>query len=167
VIRANAEIVLVVEDVPAAAAFYRDVIGLSPEGSADAEWAWFWIGHAGGSRLGLHRGRLLFEEHSPRPSGRRWGPVHFALQIDRDRLIESVERVRAHGYQVYGPVHFDWMAADGYYSHDLDAGQVEFWSPQSSWGESMEALVSAIHLLLALAARPRQTAVLAHLLLEH
>lgn len=36
------EIVLIVEDVRKAAEFYRSVVGLTPETTADDAWAWFW-----------------------------------------------------------------------------------------------------------------------------
>ena len=42
-----AEIVLIVKDVMASAQFYREVVGLTPETEADAEWAWFWAGAPG------------------------------------------------------------------------------------------------------------------------
>ncbi|HEX9370649.1 MAG TPA: VOC family protein, partial [Roseiflexaceae bacterium] len=72
-----AEIVLIVNDVKAAAQFYRDVVGLTPEIEADDAWAWFWAGAPGQARrVALHKGTLLFEEHSPLPEGKRWGQVH-------------------------------------------------------------------------------------------
>lgn len=86
-----AELVLIVEDVPRAADFYREVVGLEPESPADEEWAWFFAGAADRSqRIALHKGSLLFEEHSPHPEGHRFGNVHFALEVPRDRLDEAV-----------------------------------------------------------------------------
>ena len=126
-----AEIVLIVDDVPAAAQFYRDVVGLTPETEASETWAWFWAGEPGqAQRVALHRGPLLFEEHSPLPEGRRWGQVHFAFNVPRARLSAAVEQVKAHGVAVYGPVNFDWMQATSYYFYDLDGNLLEFWSPQ-------------------------------------
>ncbi len=125
-----AELVLIVEDVRQAAAFYRDVVGLAPETEADEAWAWFWVDAPGGAqRLALHRGPLLFEEHSPLPEGARWGPIHFALNVPHERLAEAVAHVRSHGVPVYGPVDLDWMHARSYYFYDPDANLVEFWSP--------------------------------------
>jgi catechol-2,3-dioxygenase len=123
------EMVLIVEDVRDAARFYEEVVGLAPEKEADEEWAWFWTGKPGeAQRVALHKGRLLFEEHSPRPEGRRWGSVHYAFEVPRDRLDEAVEHVRARGVEVYGPVRLDWMSADSYYFYDPDGNLLEWWS---------------------------------------
>jgi catechol 2,3-dioxygenase-like lactoylglutathione lyase family enzyme len=122
--------VLIVEDVPKASRFYRDVVGLQLEQEASDEWAWFWAGKAGDpQRIALHRGTLLFEEHSPYPEGHRFGTVHFAFDIAPEDLDASVERVRAAGVEVYGPVELDWMNAQSYYFYDLDGNLLEFWSP--------------------------------------
>jgi catechol 2,3-dioxygenase-like lactoylglutathione lyase family enzyme len=128
--RGLAELVLIVEDVPKAAQFYKDVVGLEPEHETSDEWAWFWAGKPGDpQRVALHRGSLLFEQHSPLPEGERFGRVHFAFEVARDELDEAVERVRAAGVEVYGPVDFDWMNARSYYFYDPDANLLEFWSP--------------------------------------
>ncbi len=111
-----AELVLIVEDVPAAARFYQDVVGLTLEHETSDEWAWFWAGKPGEpQRIALHRGSLLFEEHSPLPEGERFGRVHFAFEVARAELDDAVERVRRDGVEVYGPVDFDWMNARSYY----------------------------------------------------
>ena len=126
-----AELVLIVADVPAAAQFYREVVGLEPETEANDAWAWFWAGEPGvAQRVALHKGALLFEEHSPYPPGERWGRVHFALLTPRERLDAAVEHVRGQGVEVYGPVDFEWMRAQAYYFYDLDGHLVEFWSPE-------------------------------------
>ncbi len=127
-----AEIVLVVEDVPAAAGFYEDVVGLTPEQEPSDEWAWFWAGKEGvQQRIALHRGSLLFEEHSPYPEGERFGRVHFAFEVAREGLEVAVSRVRSAGVEVYGPVELAWMDAQSYYFYDPDGNLLEFWSPQS------------------------------------
>ena len=124
------EIVLIVKDVPAAARFYREVVGLIPESESGDQWAWFWAGAPGeAQRVALHRGTLLFEDQSPRPAGERFGQVHYAFDVPRDRLDAAVSHVRAAGVDVYGPVHFEWMLADSYYFYDLDGNLLEFWSP--------------------------------------
>ena len=81
-------------------------------------------------RVALHRGTLLFEDHSPLPAGERFGQVHYAFHVPRDHLEMAVAHVRAAGVDVYGPVHFDWMSADSYYFYDLDGNLLEFWSPR-------------------------------------
>jgi catechol 2,3-dioxygenase-like lactoylglutathione lyase family enzyme len=128
--RGLAELVLIVQDVPKAARFYQDVVGLELEQEPSDEWAWFWAGKVGDpQRIALHRGTLLFEEHSPFPEGHRFGTVHFAFDIAPEDLDASVERVRAAGVEVYGPVEFDWMNARSFYFYDLDGNLLEFWSP--------------------------------------
>jgi catechol-2,3-dioxygenase len=125
-----AEIVLIVDDVRAAARFYRDIVGLTPESEADDAWAWFWAGAPGQpQRVALHKGTLLFEEHSPLPAGERWGQVHYAFHVPRERLAAAVDHVRSHDVAVYGPVRFDWMNAVSYYFYDPDSNLLEFWSP--------------------------------------
>jgi len=124
------EIVLIVKDVQSAARFYRSVVGLIPESEADDQWAWFWAGAPGqAQRVALHRGTLLFEEHSPLPAGQRFGNVHYAFHVPHDQLEAAVIHVRTAGTEVYGPVHFEAMAADSYYFYDLDGNLLEFWSP--------------------------------------
>jgi catechol-2,3-dioxygenase len=124
------EIVLIVKDVLASAYFYREVVGLTSETEANDEWAWFWAGEPGqAQRLALHKGPLLFEENSPYPEGERWGRIHFALHVPRERLDAAIRHLRVQGVEVYGPVQFEWMRARSYYFYDLDGNLVEFWSP--------------------------------------
>ena len=128
-----AELVLIVEDVPRAAKFYREVVGLDPESLSDDEWAWFFAGddeHA--QRIALHKGSLLFEEHSPHPAGHRFGNIHFAFEVPRERFDAAVEHVRNGGTAVYGPTRFDWMQATSYYFYDPDGNLLEFWCPDDS-----------------------------------
>jgi catechol 2,3-dioxygenase-like lactoylglutathione lyase family enzyme len=79
----------------------------------------------------LHKGPLLFEEHSPLPAGERFGRVHFAFDVPRAELDGAVARVRAAGIDVHGPVDFDWMQARSYYFYDPDGNLLEFWSSDS------------------------------------
>lgn len=132
-IRGISEIVLVVRDVRTAAHFYRDVVGLAPETEPDERWAWFRIDQDSGApqRLALTTGPLLFEEHSPRPPGERWGPVHFALHVPRTDLERRTELVRRSGVEVHGPTRLEWMRAESYYFHDPAGNLVEFWSPDA------------------------------------
>ena len=128
--RGFSEIVLIVEDVPKAAEFYEHVVGLELEHKSGDEWAWFFA--AAGDRkqrLAVHRGSLMFEEHSPHPEGERFGQVHFAFDVAREELDAAVERVRAAGLAVWGPVDLDWMDAQSYYFYDPDGNLLEFWSP--------------------------------------
>lgn len=124
------ELVLVVKDVAVAARFYREVVGLVPEREATGEWAWFWAGRPGRrQRLGITRGPLMFEESSPRPPGLRFGPAHFAFEVERADLKKEAARVAAFGAAVMGPARLEWMRAESYYFYDPDGNLVEFWSP--------------------------------------
>jgi catechol 2,3-dioxygenase-like lactoylglutathione lyase family enzyme len=129
------ELVLIVRDVAAAARFYRDVVGLTPAAEPTDDWAWFWAGAPGPdgaghfARVALHKGPLLHEEHSPRPLGQRWGPVHFALLVPRERLGDAVAHLRSQGVAAYGPTRLEWMAATSWYFYDPDDNLLEFWSP--------------------------------------
>ena len=128
--RGLSEIVLMVEDVLKAAQFYRDVVGLVPCTEPDDTWAWFWAGPPGVSqRVGLHKGAVRFEEHSPHPPGQRWGRFHYAFEVPRDQLEAAVAHVHAAGVMVYGPIRFEWMQAQSYYFYDLDGHLLEWWSP--------------------------------------
>jgi catechol 2,3-dioxygenase-like lactoylglutathione lyase family enzyme len=124
-----AEIVLIVADVPRSAAFYEEVVGLEPLSRTGDEWAWFLTGEPGTQqRLAVHKGSLLHEEHSPHPEGHRFGNIHFALDVPRDRFEAAVEHVRGKGVDVYGPEDFEWMKATAYYFYDPDGNLLEFWS---------------------------------------
>ncbi|PZS08463.1 MAG: hypothetical protein DLM70_02615 [Chloroflexi bacterium] len=125
------ELVLIVNDVQASATFYREVVGLMPRNEADSAWAWFWTGEPEASQLlGLHKGTLLYEEESPHPEGQRWGAVHYAFRVPRERLEQAADHVRGNGIDVYGPQEFDWMKARSYYIYDPDGNLVELWSPE-------------------------------------
>ncbi|MBN4072377.1 VOC family protein [bacterium AH-315-F03] len=125
------EIVLLVNDVPSAAKFYQGVVGLVLCREVSADWAWFWVGDPNNQqRLALHKGALLFEEHSPLPDGKRFGKTHFALHISANDLENAVARVRDSGCDVYGPVEFTWMKAISYYFYDPSGNLLEFWAPQ-------------------------------------
>lgn len=131
-IRGISEIVLVVDDVSAMAAFYRDVVGLAPEREPDDDWAWFMLSETDPpQRLALTRGPLLFEEHSPHPPGHRFGQIHFALHVPHADLPAALDRLRAHDVTLHGPTYFEWMHATSHYFYDPAGNLVEFFSPDS------------------------------------
>lgn len=127
-----AELVLMVRDVPTAAAFYRDVVGLTLERPFDDAWAWFTINEPGDSerpqRLALTTGPLLFEAHSPHAPGQRFGSIHFALGVDEASLRRALRRLRDHGVDVHGPTRLEWMKATAHYFYDPDGNLVEYWT---------------------------------------
>ena len=130
-IKSFSEIVLIVKDIPKSKKFYEDVVGLTIE-STDEEWVWFYVGDKQGiQRLAIHKGKLLFEEKSPLPEGKRWGQIHFAFEVGRNDLEKAVTRVKDDGVEVYGPQQFNWMNATSYYFYDPDGNLIEYWSPDN------------------------------------
>lgn len=126
------ELVLVVKDIEPAARFYREAIGLEPIKPATHDWASFWAGERNTNAwLGLRKGTLLYEEHSPLPQGRRFGPIHFALRVPATAKAESLDRLARHGVKVYGPEIWQPGRFEGesYYCYDPDANLVELWFP--------------------------------------
>ena len=121
------EIVLVVNDVPRATAFYRDVVGLTLQKDPDDRWAWFLLAEDPPQRLALTTGPLLFEEHSPRTPP--FGGVHFAFRVEREHLAAALERLRDHDIEILGPTVFEWMGAESHYFYDPDGNLAEFWTP--------------------------------------
>ena len=130
-VKGFSEIVLIVNDIPNSKKFYEDIVGLTIE-SADEEWVWFYVGDRNGNqRLAIHKGKLLFEEKSPLPEGKRWGQIHFAFEVARDDFEKAVEKVKSKGVEIYGPVDFKWMKAKSYYFYDPDGNLIEYWSPDN------------------------------------
>ena len=126
------EIVLIVKDVTASAQFYETVVGLTPdrEGNVSGKWAWFWAGTTGqAQRVGVTNDT----QGLPRlPEGQRWGQVHYAFHVPREKLEAAAEHVRGKGVKVSGPHNFEWMKAIAYTFHDPDGNLLEFWSPESA-----------------------------------
>ena len=128
------ELVLCVKDVDLAAEFYREAVGLEPINPPGDGWASFWVGPKEENKwLGLRQGALLFEERSPRPQGKRFGPVHFALKLDDSDKDAAIKRLTDHGVQVLGPQEWKTGRFKGvsYYFYDPDDNLVEFWIPRT------------------------------------
>jgi catechol 2,3-dioxygenase-like lactoylglutathione lyase family enzyme len=123
------ELVLIVEDVARSADFYENVVGLDPVSRTGDEWAWFDTGAPKPQRIAVHKGTLLHEEHSPHPEGHRFGNVHFAFEVPRERLDDALAQLERKGVPVYGPTELEWMNATSYYFYDPDGNLLEFWSP--------------------------------------
>ncbi len=121
------ELVLKVRDIRAGVEFYRNLLGLQLEEPFSDDWAWFKLSDNPPQRFALRKGTLLFEEHSPRVAEERFGPVHFAFQVDRSELEATTARLRDAGIDLHGPVALDWMNADSVYCYDPDDNLVELW----------------------------------------
>jgi catechol 2,3-dioxygenase-like lactoylglutathione lyase family enzyme len=126
------EIVLIVDDVARSADFYENVVGLEPVSRTGDEWAWFDTGAPNArQRIAVHKGTLLHEEHSPHPEGHRFGNVHFAFEVPRERLDDALAQLERKGIAVYGPTELEWMNATSYYFYDPDGNLLELWSPEA------------------------------------
>lgn len=125
------EIVLVVKDVAKAAKFYRDVMGLTMRGKPSEDWASFaTISLEHPQWLGLRKGTLLYEEYSPRPEGKRFGPTHFALESREPSPEKFLQNARANSVEVYGPEIWEGrLKGKSYYCYDPDDNLVEYWFP--------------------------------------
>lgn len=114
------ELILRVEDVPRAVAFYRDVVGLSVERQDSETWAWLWSGASGElPRLGLTSRPLSFG------AAHTGGPAHFAIAVAREAIPVEKARLEGLGVAVEGPVTFESWRADSIYFDDLDRNRVE------------------------------------------
>jgi catechol-2,3-dioxygenase len=114
------ELVLEVSDLDAARRFYRDLLGfeetLYGEGRDDR--LWYLIGSS--ARLGLWTPQVGLA------AGRGGAHVHFAFQLPREALDPLLERLRAAGVEVEGPIQ---LGADrAIYVTDPDGNVVEFWT---------------------------------------
>jgi catechol-2,3-dioxygenase len=114
------ELVLEVSDLDAARRFYRDLLGfeetLYGEGRDDR--LWYLIGSS--ARLGLWTPQVGLA------GGRGGAHVHFAFQLPREALDPLLERLRAVGVEVEGPIQ---LGADrAIYVTDPDGNVVEFWT---------------------------------------
>ena len=130
------ELIIKVDDVERVAAFYREVVGLTPDESAPEEVPWFWTGEPGKSaRFVVNNGRaaltdlLPFNEHSPISAEERSKKAHFAFQVPEERLDAAVAQLKAHDVPVFGPIELGWMNARSCYFWDPEGHLVEFWSP--------------------------------------
>jgi catechol 2,3-dioxygenase-like lactoylglutathione lyase family enzyme len=119
--RGLSEIILVVPDVAATFAFYRDIVGLRVDNDANAAFKWLWAGEPGrAQRIGITAGPLSFG------AAHCGGPQHFAFGVERARIPELKSRLEARGVEVEGPVEFRfWNAASIYFS-DPAGNRVEF-----------------------------------------
>jgi lactoylglutathione lyase len=116
---------LTVADLGRSTSFYRDVVGLPvaleiPERGA----AFFWVGGAGRSMLGLW-------SIGSAPMGMT---LHVAFAVTLDELREAPGRLQAHGVQplsFFGepatePSVIAWMPAAAVYFRDPDGHQLEY-----------------------------------------
>lgn len=115
------EIILVVADVDAVFAFYRDVVGLAVDDASSPKFKWLWAGAPGrAQRIGITAGPLSFG------AAHCGGPQHFAFGVERARIRALKERLEACGIAVEGPVEFRFWNAESIYFSDPAGNRVEF-----------------------------------------
>ena len=114
------ELILRVQDVDRALAFYVEALGLALEHRDSPAWAWLWTGEPGASpRLGLTSRPLSFG------AAHCGGPAHFAIAVPRAAIPAEKVRLEALGFAVEGPIHFASWHADSIYVSDPDDHRVE------------------------------------------
>ena len=119
--RGLSEIILVVADVEAVFAFYRDVVGLAVDNDAHAKFKWLWAGPPGrAQRIGITVGPLSFG------AAHCGGPQHFAIGVERSRIAPLQAALEARGVEVEGPVEFKFWNAESIYFSDPAGNRVEF-----------------------------------------
>lgn len=115
------EIILVVKDVDAVFAFYRDVVGLAVDNDKNDRFKWLWAGTPGrAQRIGITAGPLSFG------AAHCGGPQHFAFGVERARIPELKSRLEGHGLEVEGPVEFRFWNSESIYFSDPAGNRVEF-----------------------------------------
>ena len=114
------ELVLEVADLDRAREFYRDVLGFEETlyGEGREGRYWYLIGDT--ARLGL------WTPQTGLAGGRGGAHVHFAMHVADDTLDGILERLRANGTEVEGPIQLGPGRA--IYVTDPDGNVVEFWS---------------------------------------
>jgi catechol-2,3-dioxygenase len=114
------ELVLEVSDLEAARRFYRDLLGFEETfyGEGRDDRCWYLIGLS--ARLGLWTPQVGLA------GGRGGAHVHFAFHLEREELDPLLDRLRAAGVEVEGPIQ---LGADlAIYLTDPDGNVVEFWT---------------------------------------
>jgi catechol 2,3-dioxygenase-like lactoylglutathione lyase family enzyme len=116
------ELVLEVDDLEAAEAFYAGVLGLPVvERWQQRDAVWLLAGTR--TRIGLWRGPQVGIA-----GGRGGAHVHFALHIAPDDYDAAVERLRAHGFDPHQEVFRSYDSSRAVYAADPDGNVVELWT---------------------------------------
>jgi catechol-2,3-dioxygenase len=123
------ELVLEVQDLGEASAFYRDVLGFEETmyGEGREDRVWYLIGDS--ARLGL------WTPQEGIAGGRGGAHVHFALHLRTEDFDALVERLREQ-VELFGPIRLGNDRA--VYVHDPDGNVLEFWT-QDMAGYAAEA----------------------------
>jgi catechol 2,3-dioxygenase-like lactoylglutathione lyase family enzyme len=116
------ELVLEVEDLEAAEAFYAGVLGLPVVERWHGRSA-VWLLAGTRTRIGLWRGPQVGIA-----GGRGGAHVHFAMHIAPEDYDAAVERLRAHGFDPHEEVFRGYDGSRAVYATDPDGNVVEMWT---------------------------------------
>lgn len=107
------EIAIRVQDLPRAAAFYTDVLGLK-EGLRDERRNWLFL-YAGGNA-----GMVVLQEDKG-----KWPKQHFAFAVRAADIKRAAILLKEKGVAVSEPVYHEWMNSVSVYFDDPDGHSLE------------------------------------------
>jgi catechol 2,3-dioxygenase-like lactoylglutathione lyase family enzyme len=119
-VSAISELVLEVADLDRAREFYRDLLGLEETLYGEGREGRYWYLVGDSARLGL------WTPQTGLAGGRGGAHVHFAMHVPDDAIDGILERLRAGGIEVEGPIQLGPGRA--IYVTDPDGNVVELWS---------------------------------------
>jgi len=116
-IRGVYEIAIRVKDLPAAEAFYRELLGLEV-GLRDESRNWLFL------RAGGDAGMIVLQEDKG-----SWPTQHLAFTVDENDIERAADLLRERGVAVQGPFFHEWMPAKSIYFTDPDGHDLELCAP--------------------------------------
>ena len=119
-IRGVYEVVVRVQDLEKAEAFYREVLGFEVGLRVEPRRMIFL--RAGGSA-----GMVVLQEDKG-----DWPVQHFAFTVDEGDVDRAAAELKERGVAIRGPVFHDWMPARSVYFADPDGHDLELCAPVST-----------------------------------
>jgi catechol 2,3-dioxygenase-like lactoylglutathione lyase family enzyme len=116
-IRGVYEVVIRVQDLPRAEAFYRDVLGLEV-GLRNEERKLVFL------RAGGQNGMIVLQQDEG-----EWPKQHFAFTLDEENIEHAAAHLKKQGVTIKGPVLHEWMPARSVYFADPDGHDLELCAP--------------------------------------
>lgn len=128
--RGLAEIVLTVDDMDQALAFYRDALGLSLFSPPDLPGKFLQVGERGGAggSTGVPQQIVLV----PRPQGKQRAGAdrservlhHIGIEVESDAYTDVRERLQGLGHDIRSGEH-PFLSVEAFYVDDPDGNEVE------------------------------------------
>jgi catechol 2,3-dioxygenase-like lactoylglutathione lyase family enzyme len=116
-IRGVYEVVIRVQDLPRAEAFYCDVLGLEV-GLRNEEREIVFL------RAGGENGMVVLRQDKG-----EWPQQHFAFTVDEEDIERAAAHLKEQGVAIKGPVLHEWMPAKSVYFADPDGHDLELCAP--------------------------------------